>query len=258
LLVRKRSPFENSLETMHSGIVIFLSTCYAFRDGHATPWRSFLSEPIRVLVAEDHVIVRAGLVSLIATEDGLEVVGQAGDGQEAVQKARECQPDVILMDLAMPKLDGIGAIMAIRQEHPRARVLVLTSFIEDEKVFAALKAGALGYLLKESSPDDLLRGIRAVYRGESWLHPAIAARLVRELSAPQAPPLQDPLTERELEVLRLVAQGLANKLIADRLEISERTARTHVSNILEKLHLSNRTQATLYAIKKGLVNNQED
>lgn len=216
-----------------------------------------MSESIRVFVAEDHVVVRAGLVALIATEDGLEVVGQASDGLEAVQKVRECQPDVILMDLGMPKLDGIGAITAIRQEHPKARVLVLTSFIEDEKVFAALKAGALGYLLKESSPDDLLRGIRAVHRGESWLHPTIAAKLVRELSAPQAAPLEDPLTERELEVLRLVAQGLANKVIADRLNITERTARTHVSNILEKLHLANRTQATLYAIKKGIVENPE-
>jgi two-component system, NarL family, response regulator LiaR len=217
-----------------------------------------LNETIRVLVAEDHTVVRAGLIALISSEDGLEVVGQAGDGLEAVERVRECQPDVILMDLSMPKLDGIGAITAIRQEQPRARVLVLTSFVEDEKVFAALKAGALGYLLKESSPDDLLRGIRAIHRGESWLHPAIALKLVRELCEPQATALDDPLTERELEVLRLVAQGLSNKVIADRLEISERTARTHVSNILEKLHLANRTQATLYALKKGIVEHAED
>jgi two-component system, NarL family, response regulator LiaR len=217
-----------------------------------------LNETIRVLVAEDHTVVRAGLIALISSEDGLEVVGQAGDGLEAVERVRECQPDVILMDLSMPKLDGIGAITAIRQEQPRARVLVLTSFVEDEKVFAALKAGALGYLLKESSPDDLLRGIRAIHRGESWLHPAIALKLVRELSEPQATALDGPLTERELEVLRLVARGLSNKVIADLLEISERTARTHVSNILEKLHLANRTQATLYALKKGLAATVED
>lgn len=216
-----------------------------------------LSESIRVFVAEDHTVVRAGLVALISSEDGLEVVGQAGDGLEAIQGVRVCQPDVILMDLSMPRLDGIGAISAIKQEHPKIRVLVLTSFVEADKVFAALKAGALGYLLKESSPDDLLRGIRAVHRGESWLHPAIAAKLVHELSAPQAAALEDPLTERELEVLRLVAHGLANKVIADRLEISERTARTHVSNILEKLHLANRTQATLYAIRKGIAENSE-
>ncbi len=217
-----------------------------------------MNESIRVLVAEDHTVVRAGLIALITSEDGLEVVGQAGDGLEAVERVRECQPDVILMDLSMPKLDGIGAITAIRQEQPRARVLVLTSFVEDEKVFAALKAGALGYLLKESSPDDLLRGIRAIHRGESWLHPAIALKLVRELSEPQVAALEEPLTERELDVLRLVAQGLSNKVIADRLDISERTARTHVSNILEKLHLANRTQATLYALKKGIAEHAED
>lgn len=217
-----------------------------------------MNESIRVLVAEDHTVVRAGLIALITSEDGLEVVGQAGDGLEAVERVRECQPDVILMDLSMPKLDGIGAITAIRQEQPRARVLVLTSFVEDEKVFAALKAGALGYLLKESSPDDLLRGIRAIHRGESWLHPAIALKLVRELSEPQAAALEEPLTERELDVLRLVAEGLSNKVIADRLDISERTARTHVSNILEKLHLANRTQATLYALKKGIAEHAED
>ena len=217
-----------------------------------------MNESIRVLVAEDHTVVRAGLISLITSEDGLEVVGQAGDGLEAVERVRECQPDVILMDLSMPKLDGIGAITAIRQEQPRARVLVLTSFVEDEKVFAALKAGALGYLLKESSPDDLLRGIRAIHRGESWLHPAIALKLVRELSEPQVAALEEPLTERELDILRLVAEGLSNKVIADRLDISERTARTHVSNILEKLHLANRTQATLYALKKGIAEHAED
>jgi two-component system, NarL family, response regulator LiaR len=216
-----------------------------------------MSETIRVFIAEDHTVVRAGLVALIASEDGLEVVGQAGDGLEALECVRVCQPDVILMDLSMPKLDGIGTITAIRQEYPRARVLVLTSYVEDDKVFAALKAGALGYLLKESSTDDLLRGIRAVHRGESWLHPAIAAKLVRELTEPQAVPLENTLTERELEVLRLVAQGLANKVIADQLEISERTARTHVSNILEKLHLANRTQATLYAIKMGIAQSSE-
>ena len=205
-----------------------------------------------MLIAEDHAIVRAGLKALIATEPGLEVIGDVSNGLEAVAQARALRPDVILMDLSMPHMDGINATREIKSEHPGARILVLTSFIEDDKVFAAIKAGALGYLLKESSPDDLLRGIRAVHRGESWLHPAIAAKLIRDLQAPQNVPLKEPLTERELEIIKLVAQGLANKEIANRLEIAERTVRTHVSNILEKLHLANRTQATLYAIKKGL------
>ena len=212
-----------------------------------------MQETIRVLIAEDHAVVRAGLKALIATEPGLEVVGDVGDGLEAVIRAQALQPDVILMDLSMPRLDGINAIQQIKQENPQARILVLTSFIEDDKVFAAIKAGALGYLLKESSPDDLLRGIRAVHRGESWLHPAIAAKLIRDLHAPMSILMEEPLTERELEIIKLVAQGLANKVIADRLGIAERTVRTHVSNILEKLHLANRTQATLYALKKGIV-----
>ena len=214
-------------------------------------------ETIRVLIAEDHAIVRAGLKALIATEPGLEVIGDVSNGLEAVAQARALRPDVILMDLSMPHMDGINATREIKSEHPGARILVLTSFIEDDKVFAAIKAGALGYLLKESSPDDLLRGIRAVHRGESWLHPAIAAKLIRDLQAPQNAPLKEPLTERELEIIKLVAQGLANKEIANQLEIAERTVRTHVSNILEKLHLANRTQATLYAIKKGLTASED-
>ena len=214
-------------------------------------------ETIRVLIAEDHAIVRAGLKALIATEPGLEVIGDVSNGLEAVAQARALRPDVILMDLSMPHMDGINATREIKSEHPGARILVLTSFIEDDKVFAAIKAGALGYLLKESSPDDLLRGIRAVHRGESWLHPAIAAKLIRDLQAPQNAPLKEPLTERELEIIKLVAQGLANKEIANQLEIAERTVRTQVSNILEKLHLANRTQATLYAIKKGLTASED-
>ena len=214
-------------------------------------------ETIKVLIAEDHAIVRAGLKALIATEPGLEVIGDVSNGLEAVAQARALRPDVILMDLSMPHMDGINATREIKSEHPGARILVLTSFIEDDKVFAAIKAGALGYLLKESSPDDLLRGIRAVHRGESWLHPAIAAKLIRDLQAPQNAPLKEPLTERELEIIKLVAQGLANKEIANQLEIAERTVRTHVSNILEKLHLANRTQATLYAIKKGLTASED-
>lgn len=216
-----------------------------------------MNETIRVLITEDHTVVRAGLRALISSEPGLEVVGEAGDGIEAIEKVRTLQPDVILMDISMPRMDGITAIAQIKLEHPQAKILVLTSFVDDDKVFAAIKAGALGYLLKESSPDDLLRGIRSMHRGESWLHPAIAIKLIRELHAPTKVNLEEPLTSRELEILNLVAQGLANKEIAKQLEISERTVRTHVSNILEKLHLTNRTQATLYALKKGATTTQK-
>ncbi len=209
--------------------------------------------PIRVLIADDHAIVREGLRSLLETEPGMELVGEAADGGEAVAKARALQPDVILLDLMMPRLDGLAALGEIRREQPDARILVLTSFTEDEKVFAAIKRGALGYLLKDSSPQELLDAIREVARGEPALHPTIARKVLRELSRPpELPPTPDPLTARELEVLRLVAQGLSNQEIAERLAVSERTARTHVSQILTKLHLANRTQAALYALREGL------
>ena len=209
--------------------------------------------PIRVLIADDHAIVREGLRSLLETEPGMELAGEAADGAEAVAQARAARPDVILLDLMMPRLDGIAAIGAIKREQPDARILVLTSFAEDEKVFAAIKAGALGYLLKDSSPQELLQAIREVARGESSLHPTIARKVLRELSRPpELPATPEPLTARELEVLRLVAQGLANQEIAGRLALSERTVRTHVSQILAKLQLANRTQAALYALREGL------
>jgi NarL family two-component system response regulator LiaR len=209
--------------------------------------------PIRVLISDDHAIVREGLRSLLETEPGMELVGEAADGDEVVTKARALRPDVILLDLMMPRMDGIEALGAIKRDQPDARVLVLTSFAEDEKVFAAIKTGALGYLLKDSSPQELLQAIREVARGESSLHPTIARKVLRELSRPRdLPPTSDPLTARELEVLRLVAQGLSNQEIAERLALSERTARTHVSQILAKLHLANRTQAALYALREGL------
>lgn len=208
---------------------------------------------IRILIADDHAVVREGLRLLINSEPGLEVVGEAADGFEAVQGARSLQPDVILLDLLMPRKNGIEAIAEIKQENPQARILVLTSFAEDDKVFPAIKAGALGYLLKDSSPQELLQAIRDTYHGESSLHPTIARRLIHELSRPsELPPAEEPLTEREVEVLKLVAQGLSNQEIAKKLAVSERTARTHVSNILAKLHLANRTQAALYALREGL------
>lgn len=210
--------------------------------------------PIRILIADDHAIVRKGLVTLITTEPGLELLGEAEDGLEAVLKARSLQPDVILLDLVMPRQDGLEAIKQIKEENPAACILVLTSFADDDKVFPAIKAGALGYLLKDASPGQLLQAIRDVYHGESSLHPTIARKLIRELNQPSdLPPSAEPLTERELEVLKLVAQGLTNQEIAGKLVVTERTVTTHVSNLLGKLHLANRTQAALYAIREGLV-----
>lgn len=211
------------------------------------------AEQICILIADDHAIVREGLRALIDTEPGMELVGEARDGVEAVQLARSLKPDVLLLDLLMPGKDGLAAIKEIKQHDPEARILVLTSFAEDEKVFPAIKAGALGYLLKDTSPHSLLQAIRDVYHGESSLHPTIARKLIGELHRPSGPPpAGEELTEREVEVLSLVAQGLSNQEIADRLIVSERTVRKHVSNILGKLHLANRTQAALYALRTGI------
>jgi NarL family two-component system response regulator LiaR len=211
---------------------------------------------IRILIADDHPVVRRGLASLINIKSGLELVGEATDGVEAVEMAGSLQPDVILLDLMMPRKDGLEAIKEIKQANPEARILVVTSFAEDDKVFPAIKAGALGYLLKDSPPEMLLQAIFDVHRGESSLHPTIARKLIRELNQPPAdlPPTEEPLTRRELEVLRLVARGLSNQEISTELVVSEGTVRIHVSNILNKLHLANRTQAALYALQEGLVN----
>ncbi len=212
-----------------------------------------MSENIRVLIADDHPLIREGLRGLLAAEPDLELVGEAVDGLEAVEKTDQLRPDVILLDLLMPVKSGIEAMIEIKEKDPGARILVLTSFADDEQVFPALRAGALGYLLKDSSPQDLLRAIRSVYRGESSLHPAIARRLVLQFSQPAVDSSpENPLTQREVEVLKLVAEGLSNQNIADELVVSERTVGKHVGNILEKLHLANRTQAALYALREGL------
>jgi NarL family two-component system response regulator LiaR len=214
---------------------------------------------IRVLLTDDHAIVRKGVRALLTTEPDIQVVGEACNGIEAVDQAQALRPDVILMDLVMPELDGIEATHHILAKLPGARILVLTSFAADEKVFPAIKAGALGYLLKDSGPEELVEAIRQVYRGEPSLEPSIARKVLLELAHPpkQQPLTPDPLTERELEVLRLIAQGCSNKEIAAKLSVSDLTVRTHASNILGKLHLASRTQAALYALRNGISSLQD-
>jgi len=214
-------------------------------------------DAIRVLITDDHTVVRKGLSALISTEPGMDVVGEASDGEEAVFKSRTLKPDVILMDLVMPRKDGLAAIMDIKSEQPNAKILVLTSLSDDERIMAALKAGALGYLLKDASPDELLKAIRDVNRGESHLHPSVAQKVIHSLRDPQPSKEGEVLTSRENEILKLVAKGFPNQQIAKELSISERTVRTHVSNILRKLHLPNRTQAALYALREGLIKQDE-
>lgn len=212
-----------------------------------------MNDIIHVLIVDDHAVVREGLRALIETQPDMTLLGEAVNGVEAVQKTRDLEPDVVLMDLMMPQKDGIQATEEIQQAQPDVRVLVLTSFAEDDKVFPAIKAGAMGYLLKDASPLELLAGIRDVYRGEPTMHPTVARKLMREIKRPsELPPTPEPLSEREAEVLALVARGLSNQEIADRLFISEKTVRTHVSNMLGKLHLANRTQAALYALREGI------
>jgi len=212
-----------------------------------------VTTPIRVFLAEDHAIVRKGIRALLATEPDFEVIGEAADGREAIAEVIRLRPDVTLMDLVLPEGDGIDAIGRITAAWPEARILVLTSFATDDKVFPAIKAGARGYLLKDSNPEELVRAFRQVHRGEASLDPSIARKVLQELArGSDRPPTPDPLTPREVEVLRLVARGLGNQQIADRLSLSESTVRSHVSTILGKLHLASRTQAALYALREGL------
>jgi len=211
------------------------------------------SGPIRVFVADDHAIVRKGIAAVLEIVSDIEVVGEAENGRDAVHRVEQLQPDVILMDLVMPEMDGIEAIRRIKDRQPEARILVLTTFAGEGKIFPAVKAGALGYHLKDSHPGELVQAIRQVHRGESSLHPVIARKVLEELSRPsERPPTPDPLTPREVEVLRLVAQGLENPEIAEKLVITEATVRTHVSNIMSKLHVASRTQAALYALREGI------
>lgn len=213
-----------------------------------------MTKPIRVFVADDHAIIRKGIRAMLETVPDIELVGEAVNGREAVSSVAKLRPDVILMDLVMPEMDGIEAIRHIKAQQPKACILVLTTFAGEDKIFPAIKAGALGYHLKDASPEELVQAIRQVYRGQPSLHPIIARKVLQELASPAAerPPTPEPLTQREVEVLQLVAQGLDNQEIADKLVISEATVRTHVSNILGKLQLASRTQAVLYALREGL------
>ena len=207
---------------------------------------------IRVLVVDDHAVVRSGLRTFFELLDDIEVVGEAADGEAAVVEARRLVPDVVLMDLLMPRMDGITAIGLIKRELPETEIVAVTSFIEEEKVTAALEAGASGYLLKDAEADEVASAIRAAHAGEVHLDPAVARLLAQRLRDRRASPSPEPLTERERDVLRLVGRGLSNKDIAAELFITERTARTYVSNLLGKLGLASRTQAALYAVEHHL------
>jgi NarL family two-component system response regulator LiaR len=213
---------------------------------------------IKLLVVDDQNIVRKGILALLEQVEDIDVIGEASNGEEAVAQARVLRPDVIIMDLVMPKMDGITAIQQILERQPKMRIMALTSFVAEDKVFPAIKAGALGYLLKDSEPEELIAAIRKVNRGEPTLHPTVAKMVLEELGQPVKQPLTpEPLTEREVDVVRLVAQGLSNRQIADQLVIGEATVRTHVGNVLNKLHLANRVQATLYALREGLTSLDE-
>lgn len=204
---------------------------------------------IRVLLVDDHTVVRQGLRMVMSLEDDLEVVGEAADGREAVEAAGTLAPDVVLMDLLMPVMNGVEAIRAIKRDHPEVEAVALTSVLEDRMVIDAVEAGAAGYLLKETGPETLFEAIRAAHRGEVRLDPRAQKRLLREV---RTPTMRESLTPRETDTLRLVAKGLANKEIAAQLGVSEVTVKTHVSSILSKLDLKSRTQAALFALKEGL------
>jgi DNA-binding NarL/FixJ family response regulator len=208
---------------------------------------------IRVLIADDHEVVRRGLRTFLDLQDDIEVVGEAEDGEEAVAASERLTPDVILLDLVMPRRDGVAAIPEIRRRSPRTRVIVLTSFLDDDKLLPAVRAGAAAYVLKDIHPQELVQAIRTVHGGDSLLHPAAAARVMAELAADGERRAGATLTPREKEVLGLIARGMPNKVIARELRVSEKTVKTHVSNLLGKLGLTDRTQAALYAVREGIV-----
>ena len=212
-------------------------------------------DKIGVLIADDHTLFRRGVSRMLEAEEDMAVMGEACNGREAVEMARALVPDVILMDIQMPEMDGIAATRLLHREMPHLGIVFITMFESDEFVFQGLQAGGRGYILKDADPETMLRAIRAVAKGESLLGPTIAQKMIRQFSAvdPVKSTLGDGLTEREVEVLKLIAEGLSNKQIGQRLVISEKTVKNHINNILSKLHLYDRTQATLFAIRSGLV-----
>jgi two-component system, NarL family, response regulator LiaR len=214
-----------------------------------------MTEPVTVLLVDDHSIVRQGVRAYLDTLPDLQVVGEAGSGMEAIRLAAEQAPDVVLMDLVMPGMDGVEATRQLKQASPRSQVIVLTSYHQDEHIFPAIRAGALSYLLKDVGPAELAEAVRKAARGEAVLHPQVAARVVQELQGASRDAL-NPFTDlsgRELEVLKLIADGASNEQIAEKLVISEKTVKSHVSNILSKLHVADRTQAAVYAWREGVV-----
>lgn len=214
-----------------------------------------IDEIIRILIVDDHAVVRKGIQALLATEQSLDVVSEAEDGLQAISQYEEFKPDILLLDLLMPRMSGLEVIRELKGKYPDVKILVLTSFAADEQVFPAIKAGALGYLLKDTQPEDLINAIHQVYQGESFLSPTVARMVLQEVFQPGEKPLSpDPLTKREVEVLQVLAKGKSNRKIGEILSITEATVRTHVSNILAKLHLASRTEAALYAIKEGVAN----
>jgi two-component system, NarL family, response regulator LiaR len=208
---------------------------------------------IRVLVADDHAVVRQGLRTFLELQEDIEVVADAADGRQALDAVAEHEPDVVLMDLVLPEVDGVEAIRRIVSERPGIRVIALTSFLDDDKLFPAVRAGAAGYLLKDIEPAELVKAIRTVHAGEGLVHPAVAARLMEEVAAAGDPGTPDSLTPREREVVGLIARGRSNKRIALELGISEKTVKTHVSSILGKLGLTDRTQVALHAVRERWV-----
>jgi len=210
--------------------------------------------PVRVMLVDDHAVVRQGLRTFLDLQENITVVGEARDGVEALKLVHECSPDVVLLDLIMPRMDGIETVRRMKAARPQTQIIVLTSFGDDQKVFAAIRAGATGFLLKDVSPGDLALAIHAAQRGEASLAPGIATKLMQEIAVGGSPTNDEQsLTEREYAVLALIAQGRSNKQISEELSISEKTVKTHVSNILTKLHLEDRTQAAIYALREGLV-----
>jgi len=212
-----------------------------------------VAEAIRVLVVDDHEVVREGLRTFLALQDGIEIVGEAADGEAAVREAERLRPDVILMDLLMPRLDGVGAMRELRRRLPASRVIVLTSFADDERLLPAIRAGAAGYLLKNVEPRELARAVRTAHAGEALLDTAVAARLVDAVATPPGEDEHHGLTAREREVLALLGRGLSNKRIARELGVSEKTVKTHVSHVLAKLGVADRTEAAVHAVRAGLL-----